>query len=204
MKWRLLNQFGCPKGAWGRFIIRGMNIGHRRLWDWCLEQVRIDENCRFLDVGCGGGRMIRSLLDRYPSLRVDAVDVSAEAVAYSRKENRRYLGSRCRIEQSGAESLPYDDNSFDLVTTFESLYFWQDIRKGFAEIYRVLKDGGRLVIGLEAADPSDKTWSSRIEAMTIYAPQELRTHLLDCGFSSVRTEPAEPVKGGRLCVVARK
>ena len=42
MKWRLLNQFGCPKGAWGRFIIRGMNIGHRRLWDWCLEQVRID------------------------------------------------------------------------------------------------------------------------------------------------------------------
>ena len=204
MKWRLLNQFGCPEGTWGRFIIRAMNIGHRPLWNWCLAKVRIGENFRLLDVGCGGGKMIRKLLDRHATLLVDAVDISAEAVAYSRKENRQYLGKRCRIEQGCAESLPYNDASFELVTTFESVYFWQDVRKGFAEIYRVLKEGGRLVIGLEAGDPSDKTWSSRIEGMTVYSPQELRDYLRDCGFLFIHMEPAEIIKKGRLCIIARK
>ena len=73
MKWRLLNQFGCPKGAWGRFIIRGMNIGHRRLWDWCLEQVRIDENCRLLDVNYDASKKAWYVFrERSPMERVTA------------------------------------------------------------------------------------------------------------------------------------
>ena len=57
--------------------------------------------------------------------------------------------------------------------TTDSLYWWEDLARAFSEVHRVLKPGGRFVIGLEAVDPTDTTWSSKFERMIIHAPEEI-------------------------------
>lgn len=55
-----------------------------------------------------------------------------------------------RVLDVGA--LPYGDGAFDLVTAFETVYFWPDLEKAFQEILRTLKPGGRFLLVCETDD----------------------------------------------------
>lgn len=58
--------------------------------------------------------------------------------------------------KGSVEQLPFASESFDLVITVLSLHHWKEKDKGISEIYRVLKKGGRLIIG----DPLLEDWMS--------------------------------------------
>lgn len=198
---KFLNNFRKPQGFLGKLILCSMNIGHRSLWKWCLSHVDFPKNGRMLDIGCGGGGMILHLLRTYPDLLADGLDHSEESLQRSRKVNREFLGERCGFRQGEAAKLPYEDGRFDFVTAMESIYFWNDLRSCFIEVNRVLKKGCLFVIGVEAADPLDTTWTSRIEGMRIYSLDELETLLHETGFSLVLREGEAT---GKACVVGRK
>ena len=82
----------------------------------------------------------------------------------------------------------------------ESIYFWDDLCTCFREVNRVLKKSGLFIIGVEAADPLDTTWSSRIDGMRIYSLDELETLLQSAGFSVVLREGEKE----KACIVGRK
>ena len=199
-----MEQMAFPKGWLGSFILKGMNIGHRKLWEGTLQGLSLPKEGRILDIGCGGGGMLHRLLREYPRLAADGLDVSETSVKESRRKNRCY-GSRCTIAQGEATALPYEDGRFDLAVTTDSLYWWEDLARAFSEVHRVLKPGGRFVIGLEAIDPTDTTWSSKFERMIIHAPEEIVAYLEGAGFSDVRTDmfpKTRWVNGARF--IARK
>lgn len=201
---KFMDNFGKPQGLAGRFIAWGMNIGHRSTWKWCLEQIEVPEAGRMLDVGCGGGGMLRQLVETYPKLHAEGIDHSEVCVEKSRALTEKFA-DRCHIAQGDVAQLPYEDNAFDLVTTMESLYFWGDLKPGFAQIHRVLKPGGTLLIGLEASDPTDTTWTSRIDNMRIYSPEELVALLQEAGFSDIKHKELEKTKlTSTTCIIGRK
>ncbi len=71
-------------------------------------------------------------------------DISSSMVA---KANSSYgEPDRVTFLQAEAEQIPLEDNSFDLVVSFESVFFWPDISKALMEIHRVLVPGGCLAI----------------------------------------------------------
>ena len=144
--------------------------------------------------------MIADLLHAHPDLSADGLDHSEESLRRSRKVNAEFLGARCNFQQGTAEKLPYEDGCFDFVTAMESIYFWDDLRTCFCEVNRVLKKSGLFIIGVEAADPLDTTWSSRIDGMRIYSPDELETLLQSAGFSVVLREGEKE----KACIVGRK
>ena len=197
---KFMNNFRKPQGFLGKLVLCGMNIGHRSLWEWCLSRVDLPKSGRMLDIGCGGGGMIANLLHAHPDLSADGLDHSEESLRRSRKVNAESLGARCNFRQGTAEKLPYEDNLFDFVTAMESIYFWDDLRTCFCEVNRVLKKSGLFIIGVEAADPLDTTWSSRIDGMRIYSPDELETLLESAGFSVVLREGEKE----KACIVGRK
>ena len=157
------SQFSRPSSLMGRLLLRSMNIGHGRLHQWGLKAAGIQLTDRVLDVGCGGGKAIYRILEE-TRREVAGVDHSPEAVKTARSVNRAAVSSgRLRIVESSVESLPFRDGFFDVVTAFETTYFWPELQVGLTEIHRVLNRGGRLVIANEFADrASAGAWAGRL------------------------------------------
>ena len=94
---------------------------------------------RVLDVGCGTGRFIGSLPSRYDAVGVDASEGMLD------RARRKGI----EVAQSGADSLPFDDQTFDLVTTFAVLHHLIDpevVRGALGEMARVVKPGGAVLV----------------------------------------------------------
>lgn len=197
---KLLQNCRKPEGFAGRLIVASMNYGHSSISQWGLSHLKVKKDTRILDIGCGGGANIKRLLAMCPQGYIEGIDYSEQSVAVSRKKNRGDLGKRCNIRQGSVSRLPYEDGAFDVVTAFETVYFWPDISNDFSEVSRVLKPDGSFLICNEANDPANEAWSGKIDGMRIYSGSELARLLLDNGF----TITVKDIQGkGRLCLIAR-
>jgi ubiquinone/menaquinone biosynthesis C-methylase UbiE len=101
-----------------------------------------------LDVATGTGRLPDALLSqpRFTG-RIVAIDASAKMLTLARvKLNHHIERGRIALQLQDAQSLPYDDASFDVITCLEALEFMGDWRAAVREMMRVLKPGGMLMI----------------------------------------------------------
>jgi SAM-dependent methyltransferase len=96
---------------------------------------------RILDVGCGTGANLQ-MLSQFGA--AEGVDVSAEALEFCRA--RGLAG----VKQGAAESLPFEDSSFDLVTGLDVVEHLDDDIVGLSEMRRVLRPDGRAVLFVPA------------------------------------------------------
>ena len=178
-----------PEGFFGRMMVNGMNGGsHARLAEGGLSYVDIANDWDILDVGCGGGANVARLLKRCPQGTVTGIDYSPVSVKKSCEVNADAIASgRCKVVKGSAAQLPFNENSFDLVTAFETVYFWPEIEKCFAGVHRTLKDGGLILIVNEddGLTGNNEKWEKMIEGMHTYTPNELRTHLTAAGFRDI-------------------
>lgn len=92
-----------------------------------------------LDVGCGEGRFCRLL--RKNGVATTGIDPTPELLEYARKKDPGGT-----YEKALAEQLPYGDGSFDLVVSYLTLIDIPDYRTAIAEMARVLRPGGTLLI----------------------------------------------------------
>ncbi|MBQ9668266.1 MAG: class I SAM-dependent methyltransferase [Prevotella sp.] len=176
-----------PEGWMGRLALRMMNLTHTPMALWNLSLIDFQPDWTVLDIGCGGGKNIARMLKRCPEGKVYGVDYSEESVAYSIKNNRRHIGTRCFIQQGNVMELPYEDAKFDLVTAYETVYFWPDLPKAFAEVFRVLKPGGMFTFSY--GDESSSTmryWADEIEAMRILPTSKISQLLTEAGFTDLQ------------------
>jgi len=130
--------------AWVEFV-DGIDPNREYVLDPVMDAKTDDvEGLRVLDVGCGEGRFCRKLSERGAlTVGIDPTVVLLET-ARERHPGGEYV-------ESGAESLPFDDESFDVVVSYVSLCDIPDYRAGISEMSRVLKPGGRMLIALHNA-----------------------------------------------------
>jgi ubiquinone/menaquinone biosynthesis C-methylase UbiE len=95
-----------------------------------------------LDVGCGTGRLLRKVRERWPTAQLIGVDAAAGMI-----DRARQLMPYATFYVSKAESLPLLDDSVDLALSTASFHHWQDKEKALREIKRVLRLGGRFILG---------------------------------------------------------
>lgn len=197
----LLQHTRKPEGLVGRLILRGMNRGHAPLSKWALSYVPWQPQWKILDIGCGGGANIAQMLKYCPQGEVYGIDISEESVAFAQKKNKEWVGKRCFIESGNVENLPFKDSVFDVVTAFETVYFWENMPHAFCEVARVLKTDGLFLICCEASDPSNTLWTSRIEGMRVHSEEELKRVLNVAGLAvlSIHKQKKE-----ELCLISKK
>jgi ubiquinone/menaquinone biosynthesis C-methylase UbiE len=185
------SQCARPEGTLGRAMLCFMNYTHAPLTNWGLKLVHVQDGWTMLDVGCGGGFTIRRLLNRSKDAQVYGIDISEESVTKARKVNADVLDKQVYVTQGSAEQLPYSDEMFDLVTAVETVYFWPNLPDCLQEVRRVLKPGGKFAIMVEVVD-SDSKWTSIVEGMTAYTPEQLKTLLDDAGFIQTEIHRIKP------------
>ena len=193
-----------PKGLLGRCMVGSMNRAHAALADWGLSYLPETGPTEIAELGCGGGRNIRALLRKYPAATVAALDYSEVSVEKARSVNRKGLqAGRCRIIQGEVSFLPFEDGAFDLVTAFETVYFWPDLLQSFKEVYRVLKSGGTFLICNECSgdNAEDEKWTEKVSGMIIYKDVQLKAILEQAGFRDIQIHKNEK---GWLCILAQK
>lgn len=193
-----------PKGIGGKIMVHMMNTDHSSMAEWGFTHMEIQSDDVCLDIGCGGGANVRKLLEKSPYGKVNGIDYSEISVEKTRKINKAGIESkRCEILQGDVMKLPFRDEIFDVITAFETIYFWPDICEAFKQVYKILKIGGTFMICNESngENPRDEKWTNRIQGMKIYNSEQIKKFLEDAGFTDVKVDKT---KKGWICVVVKK
>lgn len=193
-----------PEGFAGKLMVSMMNAGHTPMAEWGFSHIQVANDAACLDIGCGGGANLRRLLKKCPQGHVTGIDYSDVSVESSQKATRAAIEKgRCTVLQGNVMALPFDEGTFDLVTAFETVYFWPDIGEAFAQVRRVLKAGGSFLIcnELNGENPGDKKWTEKIQGMRLYTAGQLKAALENAGFSHIMLGKTD---AGWLCLVCKR
>jgi ubiquinone/menaquinone biosynthesis C-methylase UbiE len=154
-----------------------------------LAAAQIQPNDSILDVGCGPGTMALLAKSDYPTVNVHGIDAGEEMIALARQKAVQ-RGTDADFRLGLAQELPYPDASFDVVMNSLVMHHLpQEVRdQTVAEMYRVLKPGGRLLI-VEFEPPTNPLYrtflSLLVGRMTGIDNSYLAPLLKDAGFTQV-------------------
>ena len=148
-------QLGHPDGWRGQLVGRILNRANRTFVQSAVEAAGIAPGAAAADLGFGGGVGLRLLLEAVgPAGRVYGVDVSRTMLDRARvRFADEWAAGRLELIGGSLVDLPLAEDSVDAVITVNTFYFLEDPRPALREIARVLRPGGRLVIGV--GDPDE-------------------------------------------------
>ena len=110
---------------------------------------------RSLEIGAGTGYFSLNLLQAGVVSEATCTDISPGMLA-TLAENAQRLGLQVNTARADAESLPFSDESFDLVLGHAVLHHLPNLRRAFGEFHRVLRPGGRIVFAGEPSRLGDR------------------------------------------------
>jgi SAM-dependent methyltransferase len=109
-----------------------------------VDRARIGSGTHVLDIAAGTGAVTLHVAPR--AARVLAVDFAHDMLAHLRDRVERAGHTNVRTEVMDGQALEVDDGSFDAVLSNFGVIFFPDRVRGFAEMHRVLRPGGRAVV----------------------------------------------------------
>ena len=197
-----------PVGELGHQILDRMNESHESMAQWGVTHFEINEDSKILDIGCGGGRNIERFAGQISENgRVVGIDYSEVSVEKSTKLNQDAIDAgKVNVLQGAVSEMPFYDETFDIVTGFETIYFWPDFINDLKEVNRVLKKDGLVFFCNEAVyreGEMDK-YDDLVELldMKIYSEDVLRESLEKTGFKDFKAYVDD--EHDWICVTARK
>ena len=192
-----VSQTRKPEGFLGKMMVNGMNGGHAKMADWGLSHLTSITPEQIVELGCGGGRNAGELLKKYPNSTVTAIDYSDVSVEKATDYNKDMIRlGRCRVMRGDVSALELPEESYDLATAFETIYFWPGLTKCFAQVAKVLKPGGIFMI-VNESDGTDTTslkFEKIIDGMKCHTIEDIEKALKEAGFSKVKADhhPTKP------------
>jgi ubiquinone/menaquinone biosynthesis C-methylase UbiE len=177
-----------PKGVVGWLAAEWTALTSGGLSRWALSLLDPADGERILEVGFGAGADLARLARAVGAKGfVGGVDVSALMVQSAARRSKAFIKEgRVILQQAGATDLPYTDGSFGAAYSLNSAQFWPDLPRGLAEIARVLRPGGRVVVAVRPATEEEvERWRER-----------LIRGLLEAGFGEVVGETGPGAAAG--------
>ena len=136
-----------------------------------FNKINVNPEGTMLDLGCGEGRHIFGVMEQFPDLKCIGLDPHIESLEKA-KEGLEFLESISNRKTSflsgSAYSLPFNDNSFDVIFCNHVLEHVQDDTKAMKELFRVMKKGGMGIFQV----PQDLNRDITFEDNSITDPKE--------------------------------
>lgn len=159
-----------------------MDKANREMYNLIMSELNLTAGQSMLEAGFGSGRHIKRFFDLERNLDYTGIDLSATMVKYATWYNRnKPAADNTRLLKASIEKIPFNNCSFDRVVTANTIYFWNDPEAVSAEILRVLKPGGMLVLAANSATEMKKH-HYRTSSFTLWEQPEIEQLLLNCGF----------------------
>jgi len=184
-------QLGHPQGWRGRMIGRALNRGNHKLVAAAVRATEVASGQAAADIGFGGGVGLRLLLEQVgPSGRVHGIDVSSTMVEQARRTFAEdCTAGRLDVALGSMAELPLAEEAVDAAITVNTLYFVEDLEAACRELARVLRPGGRLVVGVSDPDAMARMpvtaygfrlrpVADLVETMTAAGLQRVRTEVV--------------------------
>ena len=151
----LSGQAARPHGLGGPLIGRLWVKETAKVNDAALDLLAPTTGEDILEIGFGPGRTLGLLAERRS--RVTGVDVSEAMLDLATRRNGEHVRTgTLKLHRTNGVALPLDDDSVDAVLSVHNVYFWPEPQMTIAEIARVLRPGGRVLLafrGIEHALP---------------------------------------------------
>ena len=126
---------------------------------WVFDSLlKLPENARILELGCGPGLLWKENTDRIPAdCNITLSDLSPGMLDAAWR-NLVVTGRAFQFKEIDAQSIPFEDETLDAVLANHMLYHVPDRPKAIAEIKRILKPGGRLIATTVGENHMKETW----------------------------------------------
>ncbi|MEP6900955.1 MAG: methyltransferase domain-containing protein [Actinomycetota bacterium] len=184
----IARQFRQPTGHFGRLWGRLMDSGNARIIAGSINALGVQPQHHILEIGFGGGFGLELLLDNVQRGSVTGVEISDVMMSRAEKRFARAINQkRLSLFSASVEQLPLGTSIFDGVLTVNTVYFWSDLKRGMSEIFRVLKPGGQLVLGIRPAEAMRRLPFTR-HGFSIFVSPQLEEMLHQTGFQEIVSE----------------
>ena len=163
-----------------------MEQEHRPIVEPTLAMMQFSPGETILDVGCGGGWLVRELASRVRQGRAVGMDLSDEMLAHARRNSAGVRNAEFIV--GSVDTIPRPADSFDKVVSVESSYYWPDPAAGIREIFRVLRPGGSswILINYYRDNSYCHQWSKLIPIpMQLLSGDEWAQLFRNAGFTEV-------------------
>jgi len=166
-----------------------------------FENLNLKGNEKVLEIGCGRGFYLKTLIDIWPMLEVVGVDLNERYLSLAKKFIRN---DKVKLLKADATNLPFANKTFDRIIASEVLEHIRDDEKAISEMYRVLRPGGIAIVTVPNRNypfcwdplnwvlertfnwhiPSNIWWLAGIWAdhVRLYDEEELRNEIEKAGF----------------------
>ncbi len=140
-------------------------------WVAVAERIKhhynLSNKSSFLDIGCAKGFLLHDIRTLLPEIKIAGLDISAYAIENSIADVRSFLS------QGSADSLPYEDHSFDFIFSVDTLHNLPPelCEKAFRELNRVCRPSGNIFVQVDAYKTPEE--QKNMEAWSLTA----KTHM---------------------------
>lgn len=136
------------------FLNHFMSLGIDIIWrKMAINELKANKPKHILDVATGTGDFAFEALSILKPEKITGVDISRGMLDIAeQKIAKRNLGDKFSVKLGDSEKLPFADDEFDAVTVAYGVRNFENLEAGMADIFRVLKPGGKVVV-LEFSKP---------------------------------------------------
>ncbi len=175
-----------PSGKAGRRAYRNPR-SHYASFRIILELLELTAEDQYIEIGCGGGVLLHSALET--AAFGAGIDHSPDMVEVSRENNAEAIAAgRAEIVQGDVVALPWEDERFSAAASANMFFFVEQPQQALAEIYRVLRPGGRFAMVTSAKNLAMTLTFGWLYRLRSYSNAEMTEMLHSAGFCDIKVE----------------
>jgi ubiquinone/menaquinone biosynthesis C-methylase UbiE len=206
-------QLAKPTGATGVMVSNQMNESNVGIYELTFGLLSIENGSNILEIGIGNGNHLKDYFKKNGSIQLYGLDISETMVKIAKEINGELTNDKLlQIVCEDSKSMTFKNDMFGSVVCINAIYFWENLYEQLRELWRVLKNGGKLYLGFRPKSKMENLEFVK-EKFTLYEAADVKEQLILAGFNVLNVEQKEVermsvdgklVKTIDICIVSEK
>ncbi|WP_373440700.1 class I SAM-dependent methyltransferase [Listeria monocytogenes] len=146
----LSEQAANPRGIIGEITTKIWSSYFEDLSKWTISNTEMGDATNILDIGYGGCSNVKNLVELNKNVTIYGVDISKESYKTATNLNKKAINNgKVKLSIQDVALMNYPADFFDIVYAIQTHMYWDNPRKGFEEIYRVMSNEAVFILSSE-------------------------------------------------------